>query len=196
MTLRSPHHLVLILLIGVLSPQTWAYMGKPDSCLYGHALMFTGTEENSFQGTTGFGLGFTSGVGGSIFKWVFGGEFIYASALAQIDSTEYSAAIYGTDFLTGFRITPVPDSLITPMIEILGVAGIKSVQISDPPANSSNPSVAFSLGYKINVGADLKAGQSTVIRAFGSYVSASASKVGPKSNYNVGGFGLAIGFTF
>lgn len=179
-----------------LSSPCFAYRGQPDSCIYGHTLLFTGTEENSFQGTTAFGLGFSAGVGGEVFKWVFGGEFLYASALANIDNVEYGAVVYGSDFLTGIRFTPVPDSTITPLIEFLGVGGIKAVQFADAPTGSSNPSVTFSFGYKINVGADLKIGRTSVVRAFASYVSASASQIGTKSNFNVGGFGLALGFTY
>lgn len=186
--------IVISVIMAALHPAI-ASADSGASHLYLHGLMYSGTKQNSLRGSTGFGIGFTSAIGDAAIKPILGAELTYASAIAYIDDEDYAATVYSADLLVGLEIIPLRSARIRPVVQVIGLGGIKFAQFANSDEITNNPSTSLSSGYKLNVGGEIDFG-GFIMRGFAGYVVNAASKLGPKSNFNLGGFGLSLGIVF
>lgn len=159
--------------------------------------LFTGDEESSLSGNTGFGINFSSYTeNDGAFKFMMGANLSYSSAIGFLDVTEYDMTMYGADLALGFNFSPFRRSFISPNIEIAALGGFRMFDVLTPPVGEEEKSLTTSSGYKIGLGIDFGKNAKNKLRLYADFYKRTAGNVSGITSFNMDAFGIGIGYSF
>lgn len=159
--------------------------------------LYTGDEENSLSGNSGYGINFSSySENDGPFKFVMGANLSYSSALGFLDVTEYDMTMYGADLVLGFNFSPFRKSFISPNLEIAAVSGFRMFDVLEPPAGEEEKSLTTSSGYKVSLAVDFGSNQKSKFRLYADYYKRTAGNVSGITSFSTDALGVGVGFSF
>lgn len=157
---------------------------------------FTGEEEESLVGNTGFGMTYLTTSGLNAARFVFGGSLYMADGNVYVADTRYSGTLYSGEILLGFSLKAYRRATVRPMLDVLGVAGFKSLEMSRPPTGVDNRTFGFSYGVKAAAGMEFGFWRSVAIRTTIDYYDVRAKDIAGSSAFPMTSLGATIGLTF
>lgn len=157
---------------------------------------YSGDKTRSLLGTNSFGMTFLSSRQDERFKLIYGGSFIYSPANIYLDNSARKGNIASADLLLGAAMTPNPNAKIRPVLMLLGMIGVHSLELTSPPTGVSNQTNSLAYGYKISLGLEVQMGASFTLGGFADYVRSTASELAGKTNFPLDAFGLSLGFYY
>lgn len=169
---------------------------KHESFVGFNYMDFNGEEEESLVGNTGFGMTYLTTSGLNAARFVFGGSLYMADGNVYVADTRYTGTLYSGEILLGLSLKAYRRATVRPMLDILGVAGFKSLEMSSPPTGVDNRTFGFSYGVKAAAGMEFGFWKSVAIRATVDYYDVRASKIAGSDAFPMTSLGASIGLTF
>lgn len=154
-----------------------------------------GSRSGSLDGGSSYGLIYQSYTSLNWLRGFAGGQFEYSNSSAMINSTSYTSTLYSGDLLLGVSLYSFSKSALSPIFELAGMAGFKSLRLPSPPTGESHVQSALSYGYKASIGLDLSLSTKKSVRLSVDYIRRTSSDLfSQKFEFNSIAFNLGILF--
>lgn len=171
------------------------HQNKKESYIGFNYMNFYGSRDESMTGSVGTGATYLTTSSLEAFRFIFGGSIYYSDSNIYLSNTGYSGTLYSAEVLIGFSLKAYRRSMVRPMLEVLGVGGLKSLQLARPPDGVDTRTVGFSYGVKGSMGMEFGFWRSVALRAMVDYYDVRADIAGV-SAFPISSFGGSIGLTF
>jgi len=169
---------------------------RRESLLAGQFDSFYGSRDHSFVGSYGQGLVLSTVRSHNTVRFLFGGQGSYSSAKAYINDVTHNATMMSLDLFMGMSIKPYNNTTLMPVIELSVLAGLKSIEFSNPPTGVEEKNLQPSYGGKLSIGIDFKIGQRTALRPAVDYQVIRVPGIIDDENFVLDSLGFSLGLVF
>lgn len=157
---------------------------------------FIGNKTKSATGSSGYGGTYLATTQESHFRFLFGGSMYYAPTKTYLDDEDYSANMLAADLILGLSIKPFLRSTIRPILEIVALGGIKSMEMANPPTGTDDQTLGFSYGGKAGMGFEVGFSRFTALKALLEYQDVTVNELAGRKDFPLDGLGFTIGLVF
>lgn len=169
---------------------------KVETLLSFNYMDFTGDEVESLTGNTGFGATYLTTSGLDAARFVFGGSLYYADGNVYIESSRRVGTITSGELILGFSFKAYRRSTVRPILDILGLVGFKSLDMSNPPTGVDNRTFGFSYGGKVAAGMEFGFWRSLALRTTVDYYDVRAQDIAGSDAFPMKSLGASFGLVF
>lgn len=190
-------HFLFCLLAAICFSSSASARGTAENTYIGGAYQnYTGPDDNSLTGSTGYGVTITSTPHRSYFRLLYGASLTATDGRAYLSTTRYAATAYSADAIVGFSIYPIVKKVpVRPFLEVAGLGGFKYIDVTNAPAGAESPSSGLSYGYRLAIGVETNLSDNYGLRVSADYVS-NRAKILNTSGYQLDSFGFNLGIFF
>jgi hypothetical protein len=191
-----PFALALTVTLTFFGRSTPAQAAGDSLSLFGVAYhMFSGADDKSLTGSTGYVLQFSAERKGKMVRPVYSADIMYASGTAALGTDTPDCTLFNASFLGGINLFPAPASTLNPYVGASGIVGWGLMKLPTPPTGIDENTQSLVYGYELRAGIDWRTNGGKNFRLQSSLYSASGT-FAETSGVALNGFriGLTLGF--
>lgn len=178
-------------------PNQHCFDGDSESFLAFKLNSFVGDRTKSLTGSYSYNLSFTSVTGKDNFSFLLGGQLGYGSVSAYINNGSALIGKYTSlDIPVGVSIKFFKSNRIRPILDLYGLVGFKSLDLSSPPTGVDNKTIGLSYGYGGSFGLEFNIGNYTSLRGTMDYETNTAQSLANQSGFNLSALCFKFGIVF